>query len=145
MADRPAERDELDALLNSLLPMAQEFLRTRGEFYPFGAALGSDGQVSLQQGYDGNEQPDSQGLIDLLTAGQRADAAAGRIRAAGICYDVRMRGQDGRPTDAVAVSLEHRDGDTVMVVLPYSKGRFSGLKFGDLISSPNQPRVFSGL
>lgn len=142
MSARPPERDELDALLGPLLRFAQDMLRKHGEFFPFGNVMRTDGEVELVAGYTGSEQPPSQELIELMVAGMRSRAAAREIRAAGICYDVRLRTDDGKPTDAIAVSLEHRAGDTVHVFMPYSKGRFTGLRFGDLTAGPGERRVF---
>ncbi len=103
----------------------------------------TDGEVELVAGYSGTERPPSQDLIDLMIDGLRSRAIQGEIRAAGICYDVRIRDSDGKPTDAIAVALEHRAGDSVSVLMPYSKGRFSGWQFGDLISTPGGRRIFA--
>jgi hypothetical protein len=81
-------------------------------------------------------------MMDLLLAGMRAQAAAGQIRAAGLCYDVRIRDRDGNATDAIAVSLEHNAGDTVRVLMPYSKGRLRGFEFGDIAAERGERRVF---
>jgi hypothetical protein len=142
VSTRPPERDDLDALLVPLLEFAQEMLRKHGEYLPFGNVMTTNGDIELVAGYTGSEQPPSQDVIDLLLGGARSRAATGEIRAAGICYDVRLRTEDGKPTDAIAVSLEHRAGDAVQVLLPYSKGRFTGLRFGDLTAGPGEQRIF---
>lgn len=142
MTDRPPERDDLDALLDPLLGLAQKHLTDHGEFYPFGSVMTTTGQIRLVAGYSGAEHPPSQEVIDLLIDGMKQQAAAGEIRAIGVCFDSRIEGADGKPTDAISVSLEHRAGDTVRVYLPYSKGRFSGLRFGDLAASGGKHLVF---
>lgn len=143
MSQRPPERDELDALLDPMLNFAQDLLRKRGEFYPFGGTISAEGELSLSAADTGDDHPPSQDVIDLLAGGMRAQAAAGHIRAAAICYDSRFAPEGGEKTDAIAVSLEHRDGDAVLVMQPYSKGRFTGFKFGQLVSVPPERRVFS--
>jgi hypothetical protein len=70
----------------------------------------------------------------------RSQAAAGTIKAAGLCFDVRIKGGDGQPTVAIAASLEHKAGDSVLVFMPYSKGRLGGFKFGELTGAPPVPR-----
>ncbi len=60
------------------------------------------------------------------------------------CYDVRIRQPDGKASDAIAVGLEHRVGDTVTILLPSSKGRFGGIKSGELTATPGEHRVFVG-
>jgi hypothetical protein len=36
---------ELDELLDTLLPFAQQMLQKHGEFFPFGAAMTSSGEI----------------------------------------------------------------------------------------------------
>lgn len=143
MSQRPPERAELDALLDLLLKFAQQMLRKRGEFFPFGGTVSSEGQVSMTAADTGDQRPASQAVVELLAGGMRAQASAGQIRAAAICYDSRFTPEGGAKTDAIAVSLEHRDGDAVLVMQPYSKGRFTGLKFGQLVALAPERRVFS--
>ena len=144
MSERPPERDELDALLDPLLRFAQDMLRKQGEFFPFGGTITAEGQISLTAADTGDERPASQEVIELVASGMRTQAIAGQIRAAAVCYDSRFTPEGGQKTDAIAVSLEHRDGDTVLVMQPYSKGRFTGFRFGQLVASaPDPRRVFS--
>lgn len=144
MSQRPPERDELDALLDALLEFAQEMLRKQAEFFPFGGTITTEGQVGLTAADTGDGRPGSQEVIELLASGMRAQATAGQIRASAICYDSRFTLEGGEKTDAIAVSLEHRDGDAALVMQPYSKGRFTGLMFGQLVAmAPDQRRVFS--
>lgn len=86
----PMAHPDLDALLNDLLPFAQQMLAKHGEFYPFGGSITiEDKHVSV--GAKGeSDHPKSQQLIDLLTQAFRRDATTGQIRAAGICFDVRV-------------------------------------------------------
>ena len=109
----------------------------------FGATMSAEGEVHLAAAATDSDQPASQDVIDLLAAGMRQQAQAGAIRAAGICYDSRFALEGAAPSDAIAVSLEHRDGDAVLVMQPYSKGRFSGFKFGDLVAVPPERRVLA--
>ena len=143
MVTRPPERDDLDAMLEPLITFAQSQLQRRGEFYPFGCTMKTDGQIELAGAHTGSEHPKSQDLIDLLLAGMRSQAESGTIRASAICYDTKLRLPDGSSTDAISMSMEHRLGDRVQLYMPYSKGRLSGWKFGDLAAmAPTGSRVF---
>src|SRR5437867_13164189 len=113
---RPAERDDLDQLLPTLIAFAQDRLQKVGEFYPFGCTMSPDGRIALTAADTGDDHPGSTDVIELLASGMRAQAAAAAIRASGICYDTRFRGADAKDTDAIAMSLEHRAGDHVLVV-----------------------------
>lgn len=145
MDDGPPDRHDLDTLLDFLLTFAQQTLGRYGEFYPFGAVLTTEGEVVGQAGQlVENDRPPSQVVIDLITNGMKAQADDGSIRASGLCYDVKWRMPDDEITDAIFVALEHRSGRTVAVAQPYSKGRFRGFRYGDLIAQAGEPRVFVG-
>lgn len=135
--------DDLDTFLEPLLGFAHDMLRRHGEFYPFGATMDLDGAIALIAAHTGDEHPGSQELIDLMVGGMRAQARDGVIRAAAICYDIRFQPDGGGVTDAIAVSLEHRDGKRAIVVEPYAKGRLTGWRFQPLLAlAPPEPRIF---
>jgi hypothetical protein len=141
---RPPERDDLDALVGPLIAFAQQQLEKVGAFFPFGCTMSTDGHIAMVAADTGSEHPASLEVIELMAAGMRSHAAQGTIKASGICYDIKWQPEGGQVTDAIAMSLEHRDRDRVLVVMPYSKSRFSGWKFGDLAAmAPGEPRVFT--
>jgi hypothetical protein len=100
----PEARQDYNALLDALMPFAEQMLKQHGEFFPFGAAINPAGEVTAHAAADGSEQPPSEELIALLVQGLQAEARAGKIRAAGICYDGRIV-QDGKKVDAVILTL----------------------------------------
>jgi hypothetical protein len=70
-------------------------------------------------------------------------AAAGQIRAAGICYDVRTipPGQTEK-TDAICPGLERQAGQSVSVFLPYKKGWFGRIQYGELLTTKRDAEFF---
>ena len=134
---------DLDELLNALVPFAQQMLSKHGEFFPFGATMTTNGELTADAAYDGDEQPPSEQLIDLLTQGFRQQAASGQIRAAGICYDVRIipPGQTEK-TDAICLALEHQTGEAANLYLPYKKGLLGRYKYGELFGEARTPEFF---
>jgi len=137
-------RPELDALLNVLFPFAQQMIQKRGEFFPFGASMASDGEIASVAGDVGEERPESQEVIDVLTEAFRQQAALGEIKAAGICLDARTvpPGQTEK-TDAILARLEHQDGEAIDVFLPYRKGLFGKVKYGEVFATAGAPQVFA--
>ena len=137
-------RPDLDALMSALLPFAQRMLSKHGEFYPFGAAIDRDGQVRLMAGGADTDRPLADQVIDALVAGFRQAAAEGEVRAVGLCFDARTipPGSDEK-VDSIVLELEHVDGDCVLVALPYHKGLFGRMKYGDSFAASSKPRVFS--
>jgi hypothetical protein len=135
---------DLDQLLNSVLPFAQQMLAKHGEFFPFGSSMTADGEIIANGAYDGDEQPPSQQLIDFLTQAFRQEAIAGKIRAAAICYDVRTipPGQSEK-TDAICVSAEHQNGEAADVYLPYKKGWFGKISYGEIFGAARKREFFA--
>ena len=105
----PEAREDYNALLELLMPFAEQMLKKNGEFFPFGAAVSTEGEVRACATYDGNETPASEEVIAMLAQGFQGEAGDGKIRATGICYDGRIV-QDGKKVDAVIISLEHVSG-----------------------------------
>ena len=112
---------QVDALLNTLLPFAQKMLSTYGGFNPFGATMSSHGEIQqVGAKVEGNDYPPAQDLIDLLTETFKRQAAEGRLRAAGICYDaLTVPPGETQKKDAVCCGLEHCVAGTVDVFIPY--------------------------
>ena len=67
---------------------------------------------------------------------------AGEIRACGVAYEAHVPADDGTITDAIAVSLEDVMGDSALVYMPYTRGRFKSVKFDEITVAAGQPRVF---
>lgn len=111
---------ECETLLGSVLPFAQQMLRQHGEFYPFGGAMRPDGQIVSIGGYEGNEHPPSADLIRLIKKGFVEAARTGSYKATALVYDVRVTlPSNGEKSDAIAVSLNHQGGYSVVVLFPY--------------------------
>ena len=134
-------REDYNALLEFLMPFAEQMLKKNGEFFPFGAVVSTEGEVIARATYDGNESPASEDVIALLLKGFQGEAREGKIRATGICYDGRIV-QDGKKVDAVIINLEHASGGATKTCVPYTKSMFGKYRFGELIASLDDPKVF---
>lgn len=138
-ASSPEAQEQLDELLNVVLPFAQQELEKHGEFFPYAAAIGADGEPELiaARPAGGGERPASADVIDACLDALAAKRE--RIRAAAVVADVRTA--DG---DAIRVELEHAEGQAIAVFVPYSKKRFGrGVDYGDLRAQPGRPQVWS--
>jgi hypothetical protein len=113
-------KSDCHALMNFVLRFAKQMLTTHGEFIPFGAAMRPDGQPVAIAGYDGNEHPQSVDVIALMKDGFIAAARKGEYKATAIAYDARVKlPSTEEKSDAIAVSLNHRDNYSVKVLFPY--------------------------
>jgi hypothetical protein len=136
---------ECESLMNSVLPFAEQMLTTHGEFIPFGGAMRSNGQIVSIAGYDGNEHPKSVNVIALMKEGIIAAARKGEYKASAIVYDVRVKlPSTDEKSDAIAVSLNHRDSYSVIVVFPYKIDR-GKLTIGTAFAQKGEADIFPPL
>jgi hypothetical protein len=135
----PRAQADLDELLNASLGFAQHQLANRGEYYPYAATLGQDGTAGtlMAQSNEGDEHPDSVAVIASCVAA--LIDVRHTIRAGAVVSDVRL--SDGG--DAVRVDLEHSEGATLTVLLPYAKKRFRGVAFGQLRAQSGERRIWA--
>jgi hypothetical protein len=130
-------QDDLDGLLDAVLPFGQQMLAEHGEFFPYGALVEADGQVVMVATPEDSARPaSSQVLEDLYRAAQQA---SGTTRAAAFVSDVRLpRSMFG---DAIRVELEHREGVGLAVLLPYRRSSHE-VEYGDLSAQRGVQRVW---
>jgi len=136
-------KTDCEALMNSALPFAQQMLTSHGEFIPFGAAMRPDGQIVSIAGYDGTEHPRSVEIIALMKEGFIAAARKSEYKATAIVYDVMVQVPPSREkSDAIAVSLNHQDNYSIIVVFPY---KISGgqLMLGTTFAQKGEADIFS--
>lgn len=136
-------RDDLDGLLDLLLPLAQEQLAAHGELLPVAATMSSAGEVAITAAQPETGDATAADAAELLVAGLRAQAEAGELRAVGVCTDVRLGESPRGPTDALRVALEHVDGDAADVYLPYEQHGPRERAYGELFAFGLEPSVFA--
>jgi hypothetical protein len=134
--------EEIQEVLNFLLPRAERMLNEDGEFYPYAVALDLAGTIEAVAPAIETDDPDVGDLLVALHKDLREQAAEGSIRASGIAADVMLTDPDsGETTDAVQLELDHADGDAVDIYVPYESAD-DGVKFGELVSAEGREPVF---
>ncbi len=135
-------KEEVEDLMNELIPFAQKMLAEHGEFFPFGGVITSKGEIIHVGVSDGNEKPPSQKLIELMVEGFRAKAKTGEYRATAILFDVKVQIPESKEkTDAIQANLDHIDGYSVEVFLPY-KIEKSGVTYGEMFAQKGKSDIF---
>jgi hypothetical protein len=129
--------DEIQELLNFLLPYAERMLNEHGEFYPYAAALDTDGELNAVGADVDDERSEVVDVLVALHQGLRERAAEGAIRATGIAADVTLT-----DPDAVQVELDHAEADAVDIFVPYETEP-EGIKFGELVATEGREPVFA--
>ena len=95
-------------------------LSRHGEFFPFGGAMRPSGDIVSVAGYDGKEHPPSADVIRLIKDGLIQAAHKDEYKATALVYDVSVKlPLTEEKSDAIAVSLNHRDNYSVVVFFPY--------------------------
>ena len=117
--DNVLSKDECEFLLGVLLPIAEKHIRKDGEFYPFGAVLLNNNSVEITDTYDGNDYPESKKVIEALIGIHRQFAKEDKIKASGIVWHSSVKDSSNQSSDAIIVSLEHKDNYSVVVAEPY--------------------------
>jgi hypothetical protein len=119
--DTAAGKADGEALLDALLPFAEQMLREHREFLPFGGSMKVDGEIVHEGAHDGSEHPPAQELIDLLRLAHQKAASEQQIRACATVYDIRTI-PPGRSEkqDAIALATDHCGGYSAVVIFPYS-------------------------
>ena len=135
-------KEQCEVLLDQLLPFAENQLKKHREFYPFAAVILMDDTVELTESYDGNEHPESKDVINKLIQIHRQLASEGKIKASGIVWNAGVTLEDGKPTDAIIASLEHKDDYSVIVGTPYKIGLFKKVTFGNLFAMQGKHDIF---
>lgn len=136
-------KNECEGLLDVLLSFGEDQLKKYKEFYPYGAVVRTDGTVELTSTYDGNEHPDSKTVINDLILVHKSLAEEGKIKVSGIAWNATVRDSNGKPSDAIIVSLEHLDNYSVIVGEPYTIGLFKKVKFGSIFAMEGRRDIFS--
>jgi hypothetical protein len=140
---QPAIRYDFDELVQPLLGLAEKMLEHEGEFRPFGARLAAGGQIALVDVAPTLTDPSNPLIIDALYATFRLEARAGSIRACAVCWDALVpRREGGGLIDAIAIGLEHRDGDPTIVLCGYERQPTGDIRFEDPVSAVGRRHVF---
>jgi hypothetical protein len=133
---------DAETILQAMLPLAKRMLEAHGEFYPYGAAMNHAGEVVSIAGYDGNDQPPSREIVAMLMEALREAASKKEYRATGLFFDSRITVGSGQPTDAVSVALDHMDGYSVVVYIPYARDG-GQVRYGEIIAGPGSHAIFA--
>ncbi len=133
----PQAQDDLDDLLNAALPFAQQMLGEHGEFYPCAVILDQHEDQRMVAGDpDGTDQPLTTDVLATLVGGIRADRDD--LSAVALVSDVRAN-----DSDAIRVELEHSEGPSMAVLLPYREKRMRrGVEFGALQAMAANPQIW---
>lgn len=133
---RERAQGDLDELLSQLAMVAKALLIRNGEFYPFGATIGTRGKFALVTPVPEGDRPTAHDVLDAVLADVRGVAST--VRACGL---VAMATSEAGG-DAVRIELEHASGSALVIALPYARGEFGAFAYGDMEAHRIAPRIW---
>jgi hypothetical protein len=143
MAETIQQTEDIEALLNDLVPFAEKMLREHREFLPFGGHTKTDGEIVWDGAYDGEDRPLSQDLIDILNGSHRRLATGCKIRACAVVYDIRtIPPGRSKKQDAIFVSLDHLGGYSGHIIYPYKFTLLGKLVVEDAYANRGDAAIF---
>lgn len=141
----PQVKEDVELLLNELMPLAEERLAQNREFYPFGAAVDENGELVRTQAWTGDEEPSASDLVDSLVATFQQQAEGEEIRASAILIDcLTVPPGETEKVDAVAARLDHLDGYSAVVFFPYTIGPDGAVTFAEPFAHEGDDEIFGG-
>jgi len=137
------QKADCEALMNDMINFGQKMLREHGEFYPYAASMKLDGSIVSISADTGEELPKGEEVMKVLASGLRESAAAKTIKASAIFFNITLHKPTAAgETDAIQVSLEHRDGWSGEVYFPYKLSKGNKLQVGQIFATRNQRQIF---
>jgi hypothetical protein len=112
-------KDDCEALMSALLPVAEQMLSEHRVLRPFGCTLSASGQL-VHVGGSSAPAVDDAALIAQFRETFRDGAARGELIATALSYSAESAVPCGSTRgDAVFVHLNHRDKYSIVVTFPY--------------------------
>jgi len=133
-------REDVETLLNELMPFVESQLTTDGILPPFGAVVTTDDKKEVVRADP--DQTNEEGLVDALTTELKKRVAEGNVRLVALVLDVTATlPEQTTQTDAVQFRFEHEDHYAAEIFIPYTATE-DGLVFGKLFGQTGDAVFF---
>lgn len=136
-------KDECEALMSALLPVAEQLLSTHRALHPFGYTLSIDDRIVRVGGHGPATAADNDAEIARFREAFRDGAARGELKATALAYSTQSA-VPGKAAaqDAVFVHLNHRDKYSIVVTFPYHFSRAGELVIEEPFANDGAYDVF---
>ena len=135
-------KQECEMLLNTLLQLIEVMLKKNGEFYPTGAVITNDYEQTFTTLENEDNYIQSQEIVDALIDIHKEMAQNNEIIASGIATNTKVSLSNQKELDGILVSLEHRENYSISICLPYKKGLFKKINFGEIFALEGKHDIF---
>ncbi len=133
-------KQDFQVVSEPLFDFAEQQVRRRGAFVPFGAVLDGSAKVSLHAASSGADRASCLELLPLLHEGLRSRDREG-VRAVAVCEWVKITPEGSSQTDAIKVLVEHANGLTVAFYLPMRRKMLGKWHVGEMLVLPAEPEI----
>ena len=135
-------KDDCEALMSAVLPVAEQMLTEQRTLQPFGSTMSSSGQITQVGGWSAVATVSSEQQVAELEASFRDGAARGELRATALLHVVPAVAPNTGA--AVAVRLDHRDDYSIIVTFPYHFSEAGELVIEEPYSGLGERAIFAG-
>jgi hypothetical protein len=137
-------KEDCEKLMNELLPLAERMLSEFKEFYPYGAYMKPSGEIVHVGAQDEEtEHPKARDLLYVLRSSFLDLAASGACRATAIVADIVVTPPaELTKSDAIQISLEHAEGYSAEVFVPYVVMPGNGVTYGQMFAHQGKNDIF---
>lgn len=127
-------REDLETVLTAVIPAARLTLSSGEQFFPFaGGLLANEDRVVEVTARSTAARKSPAAALEHVHLELREAVQRGDYRAVGVCTDVHVEHDEAGRTDAIRAHLEHQNGASIDVFLPYRRNEEGVLEFGELI------------
>jgi hypothetical protein len=137
-------KGDCEKLMNAMLPLAERMLSEFGEFYPYGGYMNSSGEiVDVGAKDEEDDHPKSKDLLYVLRQSLLEMAVRGDCKATAMVFDVRVvpPGSENKG-DAVQICLEHIEGYSAEVFMPYEIDQSGRITYGAMFAQAGKRDIF---
>lgn len=136
-------KQEVEQLMNEVLPIAKRMLREHGEFFPYGGYMKSSGEIVHVGAKDpATDRPKSKDLIAILQSSFQELVRSGQCKAVALVYDVSVTlPQSNCRSDAIQVCVDHVGNYSAEVFFPYKKTNHEVI-FGEVFAQQGKYLFF---
>jgi len=129
--------EEIKKIIDHSLEYATDLLEDTGEFYPFGAYIGNEGNVHpLEYEFDKKSMPTHGQVIDWLENFCEEELKNKRIQAYGISFEVSIKLTESEPeSEAICFDITPADNaDTPLYYIPYKIDKQGQVVFEEMFA-----------
>jgi hypothetical protein len=136
------QNEKLNLTVDKLISMGKRLLSESGKLITTGAALDTQGQLTLMPGTDGTIEPNSLAGATLVVNALRKQSFAGSLRCGAVMTGVVYAPPGVESSEAIRIIAEHQDGEGAEIFVPFKRGWFGRNKYGEMVENPWQNKLF---